>query len=545
MKVLFVIFFVIVSSLNSFGQQGIYQEWVSRYNGTANAYDGGVSIKTDGSGNVFISGTSFCVNTSRDYITIKYSSTGGVDWVRTFNGAANGGDYSNAMTLDNSGNVYVTGRCDNGSTSSDYTTIKYNSGGTQQWVAYYNGPAGGVDEAKTIAADNSGNVYVSGKSAGQGTGFDIATLKYDANGNQLWVMRYNGPNNGDDVAYSMALDGDNNVYICGESNGVGTGDDGVFIKYNSDGVQQWVVRYNGPGNGGDGFVSVKTDNSNFIYITGFSDGGASTGYDFYTAKYNPQGNQLWAKRYNGMGNHTDYPSDLGLDQSGNVYVTGGSIGNSDPTDTMYATVKYDNNGNQQWVQWYPGPSGSSNMSHALVTDYSGNVIITGSSFYNGFNHYVTIKYDTYGNQKWLMTYSGLEAGNDFATALAVDINNNVFVTGRSWGIDYDVATIKYGPELLGIQTSGNTIPTEYSLEQNYPNPFNPETNIKFSIPVAGDVNLSVYDIQGNKVAVILNRFLSANEYNVKWDGTNFSSGVYFYKLQANSIISTKKMMLVK
>ena len=114
MKVLFAISFVLFFTISSFSQQSIYQQWVARYNGSANAYDGGVAVKTDAMGNVFVTGTSFNSSTSRDFVTIKYSSNGGQLWVRTFNGTVNGGDYSNAMALDNNGNVYVTGRSDNG-----------------------------------------------------------------------------------------------------------------------------------------------------------------------------------------------------------------------------------------------------------------------------------------------------------------------------------------------------------------------------------------------------------------------------------------------
>jgi uncharacterized delta-60 repeat protein len=546
MKVLFAISFVLFFSISTFSQQSIYQEWAARYNGSANAYDGGVAVKTDAMGNVFVTGTSFNVNTARDFVTIKYSSNGGQLWVRTYNGTANGGDYANAMAVDNMGNVYVTGRCDNGSpTLSDYTTIKYSPDGNLDWVAFYNGPANGVDEAKAIAVDNSGNVYVTGRCLGTGNNQDIATVKYDNNGNQLWVRTYIGPGNGDDIAYSINVDPANNVYIAGESKGINSGTDAIVIKYNSDGEQQWIQRYNGPANGGDVAVGVKTDANNNVVITGYSDGG-STGQDYLTIKYNSSGVQQWLARYNGPGGLGDFATALALDLSGNVYVTGGSVDNSGIADSIYATIKYNVNGNQMWVSFYPGPSNSVNVARAIDVDNSGNVFITGSSMFGGLNHYVTIKYNQQGTQTWLMTYSGMVIGNGYATSLALDnITNNVYVTGRSYGADYDIATLKYGPELLGIQKNGNNIPVSYSLSQNYPNPFNPGTTIDFSIPNSGNVKLSIFDITGNKIAEPVNQNLNASNYSVKWDASNFGSGVYFYKLQVNGFTSTKKMMLVK
>ncbi len=85
----------------------------------------------------------------------------------------------------------------------------------------------------------------------------------------------------------------------------------------------------------------------------------------------------------------------------------------------------------------------------------------------------------------------------------------------------------------------------YKLDQNYPNPFNPSTNLKFKIKNSNLVKLSVYDMAGKEVAVLVNEKLSAGEYEYTFDGTNLSSGVYFYTLQTKGYIETKKMMLVK
>ncbi len=106
---------------------------------------------------------------------------------------------------------------------------------------------------------------------------------------------------------------------------------------------------------------------------------------------------------------------------------------------------------------------------------------------------------------------------------------------------------------IGIITQHNIIPSEYKLEQNYPNPFNPSTNIGFRISRSGFVKLTVYDILGKEIYVIMNENKTPGSYIVKWDASNYPSGVYFYKLvvsEANlshstSYSETKKMILIK
>ncbi|MCB0727226.1 MAG: T9SS type A sorting domain-containing protein [Ignavibacteriae bacterium] len=90
-----------------------------------------------------------------------------------------------------------------------------------------------------------------------------------------------------------------------------------------------------------------------------------------------------------------------------------------------------------------------------------------------------------------------------------------------------------------------SIPTEYSLSQNYPNPFNPTTNLEFGIPELGFVSLKVYDISGKEVATLVNEIKSPGRYNVKFDGSNFASGVYFYKITSGNFSAVKRMFLIK
>ena len=125
--------------------------------------------------------------------------------------------------MDVDGNIYVTGgsAATGSGTGNDYVTVKYDTAGAQLWVARYNGPGNSNDVASALAVDAVGNVYVTGSSVGNGTTFDYATIKYNTNGNQLWVARYNGPENSDDVATSLAVDAAGNVYVTGWSHSSG------------------------------------------------------------------------------------------------------------------------------------------------------------------------------------------------------------------------------------------------------------------------------------------------------------------------------------
>ncbi len=89
------------------------------------------------------------------------------------------------------------------------------------------------------------------------------------------------------------------------------------------------------------------------------------------------------------------------------------------------------------------------------------------------------------------------------------------------------------------------MPLSYDLLQNYPNPFNPVTKLVFNIPEKTHVVLSVSDITGKEVSVIVNQILDKGIYNYSFDGTNFSSGVYFYKIITEEFTACKKMVLVK
>jgi hypothetical protein len=405
----------------------VYQAWVARYNPPWNAEDYAKAIAVDTQGNVYVTGDSWGLGGNYDYATVKYNSVGQQVWVARYHGPDDGNDQANAIAIDATGNVYVTGSSENSDSYSDWATIKYNSAGQQQWVARHSVCPRSHASASAIAVDSSGNPYVTGVD-GDGWG----TIKYNSSGEEQWVVHYNSG-----TPAAIALDQVDNVYVTGGDT------DYVTIKYDSAGHPQWVARYHGPGTGSDYAHAIAIDvSAENIYVTGES-AGSGTALDYATIKYNPVGQQQWVARYDGPAHSNDHGAAIGVDGSGDVYVTGDSVGLGTYYD--YATVKYDSAGQEQWVARYNGPASDQDGATSLAVGNSGNVYVTGYSrrslFHNG---YATIKYNSVGQQEWLARYD--DELDNFAQAIAVDGAENVYVTGRSLGsnTNYDYATIKYG-----------------------------------------------------------------------------------------------------
>jgi len=309
--------------------------WVRRYNGPVNGLDEAHALTVDEGGNVYVTGHSTGNLTSFDYATVKYAPNGDTLWVRRFNGSGNNHDYGTAVAVDTGGNVYVTGYSWNDTSLFDYATIKYSPDGDTLWVRYYKGSGNEYDQPEALVVDHSGYVYLTGWSKGSGTSTDYATVKYAPDGDTVWVRRYSGPIFGLDEAYALDIDEAGNVYVTGSSWN-GTNEDFVTIKYAPDGDTLWIRRYNGQANEDDGAYDLSLDTSGNVYVAGYSWNGAN--YDYATIGYAPNGDTLWVRHYNGPGDGSDVGYALKADASGNVYVTGYSNGAGTGDD--YATIKY-------------------------------------------------------------------------------------------------------------------------------------------------------------------------------------------------------------
>jgi hypothetical protein len=229
----------------------------------------------------------------------------------------------------------------------------------------------------------------------------------------------------------------------------------------------------------------------------------------------------------------------------------------------YLTIKYDTGLGSVWIRHYSNPSTKDyDMANALALDAAGNVYVTGMSSrgQNGGYDYATVKYDPQGAESWVIRYEG--PGDDTPSAIAVDQEGNVYVTGYSEktpGTDQDYLTIKYGQSAVTHVEQPQTPQSgvhNYELAQNYPNPFNPETKFVFALPQAGEVKLSIYSLTGQLVRALVDGKVVAGRHEIPWNGQDQSgrtvaNGVYWYQLVVTgeggkiAFRETKKMAVLK
>lgn len=504
------------------GQAQVTVQWAACYNGPANDWDAAAAVAVDDSGFVYVTGGSPGIGTGVDYATIKYDSNGIPLWVRRYNRPTNGFDVARDIKVDRFGNVLVTGAP---------VTIKYSPGGIEMWASQ-NG-AEGIKIA--ISADD--HIYVAG------TGFgDFVTNKFDTSGALQWRRIYDG--GGSDRAHDLAIDSKGNVVVAGQSEGASAHWDYATVKYSPYGDTLWVKRYNGPAPTfpGDYAYAITVDDSDNVYVTGWSDG-ANERPQCFTIKYGPDGDSLWSHRYPSGGSLGYAGYDIAYNPHGFIYVVARSNGYND------TVLKYDLQGNLIWSAIYVTDHTFTPDLARIALDTAGNVyLLSHNSVANVHSDFVVVKLSTNGGRLWEYKYpGGQQPMSNTGRALTLDKSGNLYVAGESHacppgGFNYLTLKLTQDPTSVGELPN---IPYTYALQQNYPNPFNPSTTIAFSLPTNALVSLKVFDLLGRGVATIVSEELPAGKYSREWLAAGLPSGVYFYKMQASHFSQTRKLILLR
>jgi hypothetical protein len=323
--------------------------------------------------------------------------------------------------------------------------VSATASGSQVWAKRLDGTGNGSDAAYAITASLDGTkVFATGYSVDSTSGFDYATVAYDAStGARLWIKRYDSSANDYDIARSIEASPDGStVFVTGGSTGSGSYEDYATIAYDaSTGFPLWIKRYNGRANGNDhaDAIAVNPDGTT-VLVTG---GSAAVGpADYATLAYDAStGARLWARRYNGPGNDNDLAHSIVVSPDGTIaFVTGESWGIEGEID--YATFAYDvSTGAKLWLKRYDGPVSPDptdlryDIAYSIAVSPDGTkVFVTGESPGVGtFSDYATIAYDaSTGAKLWGSRYDGPGNYYDIARSVAASPDGTtVFVTGVS------------------------------------------------------------------------------------------------------------------
>lgn len=531
---------VILILLNTLISSQVSTEWVGIYSRVPQSINSTHDIVSDANNNVFVTGSTRSQGYgSEKFVVIKYSPTGIEEWVKILPGFGIG----KSIAIDRNGYIVVGGQMkDTFNVSEDYCVVKFDQNGNLLWLSRYDGPMHHYDYGEYMIIDSSNNIYITGTSYDTVTYY--ATVKYNSSGGQQWVKRYKFRNGGGlTTPVRLALDNFGNLYLSAYQFFASTDEDFLLIKYDINGNQLWSRTLNTPGDTTNYCVGLDIDKAGNVIVTGIA-----YGYGMYTFKYNPQGMLLWTQPYLSNNNYSGLPSSIIVDSSLNIYIAG-SV--NSPNYENFLVLKYDANGTKLWEKSYSGTANQTDRANDLIIDKFGYIYSTGfivNSFSN-WTDYFTVKLDQSGNEIWQASFnSSISGGGDLSKAITLTNSNKVVVTGESPVLPnytLSMTTVQYS-QPVGIEPNSHETPKFFNLFQNYPNPFNPSTEIKFDLPKDVDVTVKIFDILGREVTALMNKeFRNAGRYKLNWNSDKCASGVYIYRIEAGDYVNSRKMVLIK
>jgi uncharacterized delta-60 repeat protein len=546
-----ILFTIIISAFicgNSFAQNTqLVEEWKKVFTGAND--DFGEKCVTDNQNNLYVLATGG-VFPREDWLIVKYNSAGAQQWALSYDGPdTNSRDLPQDIAVDALGNVYAAGTVRNAASGTDVVVLRINSvtGAIANSVSY-NGLSNLEESVRAITLDPAGNLYIAGSTQLSANNSDVLVIKYTAGSlTQEWLRTISSiPIGNDDGARDITADNSGFVYITGRADTVISTlvkEDFFTIKISSSGAIEWAKRFQSAAAGRDLAGCVRTDAAGNVYVLGSSEISVSPqNMEITIVKYNPSGAQVnVAYTASGITNSYDSGIDMRVSPAGNVYI----IGERSGTNRDWVIAKYNSSlALQGNIIYHNGPSNQADIPIAMEIDNNENVFITGHSSSPDTLNCLTIKYNSNMQEvSRVRTRQNLSVDD-----IALGSNGTVYVLGgvSPASFEYDFFVVKYN-QAVGIQQVSSEVPSEFSLKQNYPNPFNPATDFEFSVPGGrpSTVNLTVYDISGRVIAVLVNEPLKAGVYKYSFDGTALNSGVYFYRLTAGGYSETKKMVLVK
>ena len=363
-----------------------WQNTISNLLNISTTQNYGTDIKRDQQGNTYISGAYFN-GANYDLIVVKYNNSGTELWRRVYNGTGNYDDAAANFVLDASGNVYVTGASYGVNTLTDIVTLKINgSNGAIIWTARYDFNSK-YEGGSQVRLDSQGNVFVGGSSAQNNFNADFVAIKYNpTTGAQMQVKRQNTPLNGYDIAIGMEIDQNNNVYLYGSAN-YNVNRDIKLVSYDANLNINWIKYYDAAGLEDEaGGLTIGTDGNPII--TGYIKNSQGQ-IKMLTAKYNKvNGNLLWMQQHETTLELTESKGKkVKVDNDGNVIAAGEVRING---VSHVKLISYDPSGNVRWEHVKKNTSLSDQQALDLIV-HGNDIFLTGVEQINSDPNLFTVK----------------------------------------------------------------------------------------------------------------------------------------------------------
>ncbi len=430
---------------------------------------------------------------------------------------------------------------------SDATLIKTDKYGQIEWSQRYGIEDWSEGFAEAIPTLDGGYIAVGSKANSDDLlPPDIWIVKTDQSGSIVWELTI-GDEESDRASYVIQTnDGGYLVAASIQYNTAQRQDVDVYlIKLDEDGNIAWDKKYGGASGEDVGCVQ-QTADGGYIFVGSTLSYGQGE-YDGYLVKVDADGNEQWSRTYGGT--DWDKTGKLILTDDGGYLLAGWTANFNAQARDVYL-IKTDADGNEQWHKLF-GDEHKDGASDVISTS-DGGYLIVGSLENTFFSNYwrtdlYIIKTDGSGNELWSRTYGSY---NDESASCVRPVDDGGYIISgstNSYSNDREVYLLKIDRQggFSPVTSTTNIAPQDFRLEQNYPNPFNSQTMIKYHLSKDTHIHLKIYNIRGQLVSIIVNKYQRSGSYNVLFNMNDLPSGLYFYQLKMDNISETKRMLFLK
>ncbi len=434
----------------------------------------------------------------------------------------------------------------------DAILVKLDVYGQIEWSQWYGEEEWSEGFSRAIFARDGGYICVGSHTHSQAKDEpNVWVVKTDDQGKLLWQKSFGRtlfkPDDGSDIIYAS----DGGYIIAGRST-TAQDENAYILKIDVNGNLLWDKIYGGTA-GENAATIIATPDGGYVFLgstSSYKTGGAGD-YDFYLVKIDASGNMIWQKNYGG----SDW------DRGGSIIaaVDGGYLLSGWTSSPEFGAVardilliKIDDNGNKQWQKLY----GWEHHDYAseIIASSEGGYLIVGSSerYYDAAMEtwrpdlYI-IKIDVKGDEQWSKLYGGLKG--EGASSVRQTSDGGYIISGStsSYSRESDIYLLKLdqGGGFTHVSDRHRSAPEGFHLSQNYPNPFNSQTNIRYQLDKKANVEIAIYNVQGQMVRKWVRDQQVEGSYVIRFDAEDLPSGLYLYQIKTDDYTATKRMLLLK